>query len=300
MSPPKPPSLPIDNEPPKPYEVLTTQGSKALAEQDYVTAEYCFKTAVIELEKLGSTDENGLITIGLLNLANLYKIQEKYKEAEPLLSRTLNLLLNLKGVNHPAFLYALKQLTELYELEGDLSAAENLYQWALEIFENKLTPDHPLLLLPLKSLVAFYERHNQEAEAAHLTQRIETIESNEAHWKFYLDEGSRAYFSGDITLAEELFQKSLLILDFLPQYADSNELALILHNLASVYKKQGNLHDALIHGLRALEIYDKHHKKDDPALSAPLTNLLEIYQALDEKKEVKRYADRIKKLKKRK
>ena len=76
-------------------------------------------------------------------MANLYKNQGKYEEAEPLYQRALAIKERVLGEEHPDTAGSLNNLALLYADQGKYEEAEPLYQRALAIYERVLGEEHP-------------------------------------------------------------------------------------------------------------------------------------------------------------
>jgi len=79
----------------------------------------------------------------LNNLAELYRYQGKYEQAEPLYLRALSIFEQRLGAEHPYTAEVLHGLAELYQQQGKYEQAEPLYQRALTVREKCLGPNHP-------------------------------------------------------------------------------------------------------------------------------------------------------------
>jgi len=79
----------------------------------------------------------------LNNLAELYRAQGKYEQAEPLYQRALAIREKQLGPEHPYTATSLNNLAGLYRAQGKYEQAEPLYQRALAIREKQLGPEHP-------------------------------------------------------------------------------------------------------------------------------------------------------------
>ncbi len=79
----------------------------------------------------------------LNNLAELYRSQGKYEQAEPLYQRALAIREKQLGAEHPDTATNLNNLALLYQTQGKYKQAESFYQRALAIVEKTLGPDHP-------------------------------------------------------------------------------------------------------------------------------------------------------------
>jgi tetratricopeptide (TPR) repeat protein len=83
------------------------------------------------------------VAASLNNLANLYKSQGRYTEAEPLYLEALDLTKRLLGDNHPDVAQSLNNLAYLYQSQGRYTEAEPLYLEAIKIATQVLGKNHP-------------------------------------------------------------------------------------------------------------------------------------------------------------
>ncbi len=67
----------------------------------------------------------------LNNLAERYKEEGRYADAEPLYQRVLAINEKARGPDHPSVALALNDLAELYKEEGRYADADPLYKRAL-------------------------------------------------------------------------------------------------------------------------------------------------------------------------
>ncbi len=77
----------------------------------------------------------------LNNLAELYRAQGRYAEAEPLYRRALAIVEKALGPEHPHVAANLNNLAGLYQAQGHYAEAEPLYQRSLAIYEKALGPE---------------------------------------------------------------------------------------------------------------------------------------------------------------
>ena len=70
------------------------------------------------------------MAISLNNLANLYIVQARYKDAEPLYKRSLAILERKVGPNHPNIVQILNNMAALYENMGKMKEAAELLERA--------------------------------------------------------------------------------------------------------------------------------------------------------------------------
>ena len=103
---------------------------------------------------LGATHPDTLGSVG--NLANLYRDQGKYEQAEPLYVRALEGREAALGAAHPSTLASVNNLAILYYQQGKYEQAEPLYVRALEGYEAALGAAHPDTLRSVNNLAALY------------------------------------------------------------------------------------------------------------------------------------------------
>jgi len=77
------------------------------------------------------------------NLAALYFSQKRYREAEPLLIKALQLGEKILGKEHPETLTSVNNLALLYQSQGRYVEAEPLFKEALQLSEKVLRKEHP-------------------------------------------------------------------------------------------------------------------------------------------------------------
>ena len=96
------------------WETYSTSGIDAYQQGDYAEAEKQFGAALKEAEKFGPQDPR--LATSLNNLAELYRAQGRYAEAEPLHKRALAIREKALGPEHPDVAQSLNNLAELYRL----------------------------------------------------------------------------------------------------------------------------------------------------------------------------------------
>ncbi|MEQ8386704.1 MAG: tetratricopeptide repeat protein [Coleofasciculus sp. A1-SPW-01] len=94
-------------------------------------------------------------------MANLYYVQGRYGEAEPLYQKALELYKRLLGDDHPDVASSLNNLAYLYSSQGRYGEAEPLYQQALELCKRLLGDDHPNTITVRENLQRMREEWNQ-------------------------------------------------------------------------------------------------------------------------------------------
>jgi CHAT domain-containing protein len=115
------------------------------------------------------------VASSLNNLANLYRVQGKYGEAEPLYERSLAISEKAVGPEHPYVAQSLNNLANLYRVQGKYGEAEPLYKRALAIREKAVGPEHPYVAQSLQNLANLYRDRWKYAEAEPLYKRALAI-----------------------------------------------------------------------------------------------------------------------------
>ncbi len=146
-----------------------TTAAKAYQQGRYTDAERSFQAAVKDAEAFGPQDPR--LATSLNNLAELYRLQGKYAEAEPLNKRALAIRKRSLGPAHPDVANSLNNLAGLYHQQGKYDEAEPLYKRSLAIVEKALGPEHPHVATSLENYAMLLRKTNREAEAA----RIEAL-----------------------------------------------------------------------------------------------------------------------------
>jgi CHAT domain-containing protein len=107
-------------------------------------------------------------------LAELYRTQGKYAEAETLSQRSLAIL----EKDHPSFATSLNNLALLYLNQGKYAEAEPLYQRSLAISEKALGKDHPDVATSLNNLAALYYVQEKYTQTVEFHDRGSVIQEN--------------------------------------------------------------------------------------------------------------------------
>jgi tetratricopeptide (TPR) repeat protein len=227
-------------------------------------------------------NEDRQFALSLNQLASLYRVQGKYKEAEPLITRSLSIYKNQLGENHPHVATSLNNLALLYHNQGKYKEAELLYLRSLSIGEKQLGENHPDVASKLNNLAEIYRNQGKYKEAELLYLRSLYIWENQlgenhptvAH---SLNNLALLYDSqGKYNEAEPLYLRSLSIKE--KQLGkDHPDVASSLNNLASLYRNQGKYNQAEPLYLRSLSITEKQLGENHPHVATSLNNLAFLY-----------------------
>lgn len=110
----------------------------------------------------------------LNNLAVLYGKRGKYKEAEPLCKRALEIREKVLGKDHPDVAKQLNNLALLCQNQGKYEEVEYYYQRALDIYQTKLGPDDPNVAKTKNNLASCYLKQGKFKQAETLYKEILT------------------------------------------------------------------------------------------------------------------------------
>jgi CHAT domain-containing protein/tetratricopeptide (TPR) repeat protein len=234
--------------------------------------------------------EHPYVAQSLSDLAEVYRAQGRYADAEPLYRRALAIFEKARGYDQPNVAIALHNLAVLYENQGRFADAEPLFKQSLAIGEKALGPDHPSVGISLIALAELYREQGRYADAEPLYKRaLATSEKalgpdhpTVAAALNYLAELYR--WQGRFADAEPLYKRSLAIGEK-ALGPDHRDVAISLGNLASQYSSLGRYAEAEPLQKRALAIYEKAFGPDHPNVATSLGVLADLYRAQG------RYAD---------
>ena len=222
------------------YEHLAKAGTFADKCGDYRRGARV-KEQLVELAKVDFGPEDVRTGTALNNLAESYRAQGRYDEAEPLYRRALEIDEKTLRPEHPDLAIQLNNLANLLRDTGRYDEAEPLYRRALEISEKALGSDHPTIGIRVGNLAGLLIETGQLDEATPLRHReLKIMES--AHGP------------------------------------DHPHVAIACNNLAGLLQDTGRFDEAehLYH--RALEIDEKTLGPDHPTLAIRLNNLAKLLE----------------------
>ncbi len=159
------------------------------------------------------------VAASLNNLAELYKTQGRYAEAEPLLERVLEIDEKSLGPEHPDVAISLNNLASLYDDQGRYAEAEPLYERSLAIAEEALGPEHPEVAISLNNLALLYSNQARYGDAEPFAKRALAIREKvlgPEHRDVAQSLNDLAllyYHQGRYDEAEPLFKRSLAIIE---------------------------------------------------------------------------------------
>jgi len=117
---------------------LLGEADHAAAKHHYDEAESLYKRIVSSCEReLGRLHPS--VAVAQEHLANLYRAQNRYVDAEPLLVKTFKIKLHCLGRENLEVALALRNLTEVWELLGKIEEAARARACASELIVRQLS-----------------------------------------------------------------------------------------------------------------------------------------------------------------
>lgn len=111
----------------------------------------------------------------MVDLAELYRGQARFEEAEALFTRAIALLESLPGAPPRALVRPLNGLALVYRAQGQYAQAAPLCQRALALAERAHGAEHPATARVVGNLLTVYLAQGRYGEAAPLFQRAVTL-----------------------------------------------------------------------------------------------------------------------------
>ncbi len=160
------------------WESNIAAGEKAFQQGRYADAAKLFLVALEQAEEFGLQDPR--LATSLNNLAELYRVQGKYAETEPLYKWSLAIREKVLGPEHPDVGESLNNLALLYQTQGKYDEAEPLYKRSLSIWKMALGPEHPHVATSLENYAALLRKMNREPEAVEMEALAKAIRAKHA------------------------------------------------------------------------------------------------------------------------
>lgn len=159
------------------WEAAMAAGQQAAARGDFGTAERSLSGAIVKAERFGRDDPR--VALSLSQLAQVYAVQGKYVEAEPLYGRALKIYQSARGEESLDVAATLNNLGVLHRMHGQYSEAEPYLKRALAIKEKLLGPMHQDVALSAKNLAMVYFVQGRYEQAESLFRRALAIREQE-------------------------------------------------------------------------------------------------------------------------
>lgn len=148
-------------------------GTAAYNRRDPGEATRQFELALNEAESFGESDTR--LATSLAWLAELYRVQRRFDEAERLIRRTISLDEKYRGPEHTDLAMSLESLALLFHTQNRQREMEPVLKRALSIYERALGPMHPRVASSLNNLASLYRSIGRTDEAEPLVSRALAI-----------------------------------------------------------------------------------------------------------------------------
>lgn len=159
--------------PPETWESHNKKGVNAFHEGRHADAEKHFVKALEVAETFPPNDNRLYFSLG--QLAEIYRLQSKFVEAEQILKRTLAIDEKILGPKHPNRALNLNNLAANYRIRGRYEEAESLLKQALKILEESLGKEHVLVGNILEHYAHLLHKMDRSVEAEKLENRSKAI-----------------------------------------------------------------------------------------------------------------------------
>jgi tetratricopeptide (TPR) repeat protein len=163
--------------PPQTWERLNQKGISAFKASRYEEAEK-YLIQALELAEVVPLNDRRLY-FSLYQLAEIFRIESKFDEADVLLKRILEIDTTKYGREHQNVAFALNNLAVNSRMRGQYGEAEALLKQALDILERSLGKDHPLVGNILEHYAYLLRQMGRSVEAEKLERRYQEIFSKQ-------------------------------------------------------------------------------------------------------------------------
>jgi CHAT domain-containing protein/tetratricopeptide (TPR) repeat protein len=133
-------------------------------------AESFMNTCITEASSVLKDNSSNAIKLQI-NLANIYRFEKKYDDAEKLYLKAIEVKEKKLGA-HPDLAHLKKGLAQLYMEMGKNSEVEKLLQSAYDINKRKLGESNPATVSTQQELANFYRFNNNAAKALELMEKV--------------------------------------------------------------------------------------------------------------------------------
>jgi tetratricopeptide (TPR) repeat protein len=220
----------------------------------------------------------------LNDLADAFRVQSAFAQAEPLFTNVLETRRRVLGANNPATLSSMNELANLYLDQGKDAQAELLLVQALEVQRRLLGPDDPDTLTTLHDLATVYVQEGKfgqaeplEIQALEARRRVlgdehpQTARSMNELGFLYRQEGKYAQAAALLTAAIEVQRRVL--------GEEHSDTLTSMNNLALVYRTEGKYEQAEAMYVRVLEIRRRVLGEEHADTLISMNNLAVLYSA---------------------
>ena len=162
--------------PPETWQDHNKKALSAFHDSRYAEAEKHFVPALELIEAFPPNDPRFVFI--LYQLAEIYRIQSKFVEAEKMLKQILSVEEKKLGFNHPNVALGLNNLAGNYRERGRYEEAETLLKQALKILEDTLGKESSLVGNILEHYAHLLHKMGRHIEAGKLESRYQAIYSS--------------------------------------------------------------------------------------------------------------------------
>lgn len=155
------------------WERYVKAGIAAHQQGDYKEAVRQTQFALKEAEDFGEEDPRVATT--LHNLAEYFRLQDRYDEAESMHKRALTIRVNALGPVHPDVGESLHNLALVHKAQGRYDEAESTFERAIAIDEKALGREHLDVATDFDGLAGLYQAQGRYDEAEQMYERALSI-----------------------------------------------------------------------------------------------------------------------------
>jgi len=225
----------------------------------------------------------------LSELGSIYKVQQRFDEAEKTYQQSLTIFEKIYGKEHIYVANVLSQLAWIYHDLGNYDKAKLVHQRSLAIREKVFGKDHVDIFDSLDSLADIYCHLGDYRSAVLPFQRAIAIKEKtygKEHPRVAASLNSLAvlyYYMGDYDKALPLYQKALDIWEKTLK-TEHPDIATSLNNLAWIYQTMGDYDKALPLFQKSLDILEKTLGKEHSDVATGLNNIAGLYKKIGDYK----------------
>nr|POF13749.1 vegetative incompatibility protein het-e-1 [Quercus suber] len=232
-------------------------------------------------EQLGQENEETLLSIAMI--AETYRHQGRWEEAERLFAKVLETSKEKLGLDHPSTLTSMANLASTYRHQGRWGDAERLDMKVMETSREKLGPDHPNTLASIGNLASTYRHQGRWEEAERLdvevmdTRREKLGAGHPDTLTNMANLASTFWSQGRWEEAERLDVK--VTETSMEKLGPDHPCTLSsIHNLASTYRNQGRWEEAERLDMKVMETRREKLGPEHPDTLISMANLASTYR----------------------
>ncbi|KAJ5869517.1 hypothetical protein N7455_004458 [Penicillium solitum] len=229
----------------------------------------------------GAEDEDTLNSTAML--AQAYRIEGRWEEAEQLEVQVMETRKTKLGVDHPSTLTSMANLASTYRNQGRWEEAEQLDVQVMETSKTKLGVDHPDTLISMANLASTYWNQGRWEEAEQLG--VQVMETRKT--KLGVDHPSTLTSMANLASTywnqgrwEEAEQLDVQVMETSKTKlgVDHPDTLISMANLASTYWNQGRWEEAEQLEVQVMETRKTKLGVDHPSTLTSMANLASTYR----------------------